>query len=387
MKIGIFGGTFDPPHKGHKTAVRAARDALDLDQVYVIPTGQPPHKTAAEDTPGAKARAHMVSLQFTNEPRVDVLDVELQREGKSYTIDTVRYLRERHPDAMLYLIMGTDMFLGLEQWREVDLLMQMVTPVVFARTIGDHAAILAQLEHMRKTYGIESRFIEHAIVDISSSQVRKALKNRQGADLVNDAVYVEIVRNGYYGAKLDIAWLREHVCAMQPERAAHIRSTEEEAARLAIRWGADVNLAREAALLHDVTKGEDQESHLIMCRKYDMIPYSGVGESEKLLHAQTGAGLARAEFGVCDAVCDAIECHTTGKANMALLDKILYLADKIEPTRKGEAIQEVRKLAYVDLDETLLSCLRLSLAKFDAKGITPHPRTRETITWYVEKKK
>jgi len=386
MQIGIFGGTFDPPHKGHVTAVRVARKALGLDQIYVIPTGKPPHKMEANDTPGAEARERMVRLQFANEPCVEVSDVELKRPGKSYTVDTVRCLQDLHPDAKFYLIMGTDMFLGLEEWREVDILMQMVTPVVFARAIGDHAAILAQAAHIRKTYSIEPRFIEHAIVGVSSTQVREALKHRQGANLVDDEVYMEVVRNGYYGAKLDMAWLREWVSAMQPKREAHIRGTEEEAAKLALHWGADVDLAREAALLHDVTKAKNQAEHLLMCQKYGMIPYSGVEASEKLLHARTGAGLARAEFGVCDAVVDAIECHTTGKADMTLLDKILYLADKIEPTRKGEAVCEMRKLAYLNLDEALLYGLRLNLAKLKAKGVAPHPRTQETITWYMEKK-
>ena len=120
MKIGIYGGTFNPIHLGHMEAARFAREYLELDRLYLIPTGIPPHKEMDADAPGAEHRLEMVRLAaeaLGGEVRVS--DMELRRQGRSYTLETLRQIKGEHPEDRLYLLLGTDMFLTFQHWRTV----------------------------------------------------------------------------------------------------------------------------------------------------------------------------------------------------------------------------------------------------------------------------
>ena len=116
-RIGIYGGTFNPPHLGHIGAARCAAAALGLDRLLVIPDRIAPHKQLPVDSPTPEQRLEMVRLSFGGEPNVEVSDLELKREGVSYTYQTVEQLKEMYPEAKLYLMMGTDMFTSFHQWR------------------------------------------------------------------------------------------------------------------------------------------------------------------------------------------------------------------------------------------------------------------------------
>lgn len=117
MKIGIYGGTFNPIHRGHLTAARAALDALGLDRLLLIPASVPPHKALPQGSADAADRLEMAALACAElGPQAQALDTELHRTGPSYTVDTLRQLRMEHPEDELWLLMGTDMFLSLERW-------------------------------------------------------------------------------------------------------------------------------------------------------------------------------------------------------------------------------------------------------------------------------
>ncbi|MCL2569496.1 MAG: nicotinate (nicotinamide) nucleotide adenylyltransferase [Oscillospiraceae bacterium] len=381
MKIGIFGGTFNPPHLGHYRAVLAAIAALGLDLLYVVPTKAPPHKALLHGTPNPEARYRMAELLFANDARIVVTDLELRRSGLSYTVDTAEAIRAMHPDAKLYLLLGTDMFLTLEQWHRPEELLQIVTPAVFARAEGQEEAIGQQADRLRARYGVETVLIDHVVFEVSSTELREALLRRQGAELVGDAVYGEIVRGRYYEVRHAPEWLMAQVALRNPKRVAHTAGTAEEAVRLAKYWGADVDQAREAAILHDITKGLDQAEQLRLCEKYGMMPDDLERENQKLLHAITGAGEARAVFGAGDAVFDAILYHTTGRADMTLLEKVIYLADYIEPNRAFPEVHRLRELAYMDLDAAVLYGLELTAQELSAKGRAIHPRSHEAVEW------
>ena len=124
--IGIFGGTFNPVHSGHLLLARHYLDALKLDRLLVIPTGTPPHKDAPELLDGEK-RMQLCALAFEDQPRVQLCDIELRREGKSFTVDTVGWLRQQYPQAQLYLLVGSDMFLSFERWKSWQQILQQVT--------------------------------------------------------------------------------------------------------------------------------------------------------------------------------------------------------------------------------------------------------------------
>ena len=167
---------------------------------------------------------------------------------------------------------------------------------------------------------------------------------------------------------------------VKAKRLAHIRGTEETAVELARRWGADPEKLRRAAILHDCTKYDSLEEHLAICERYG-IPLDDMERgAEKLLHAKSGAALAKYVFGQDDEVFTAILYHTTGRANMTLAEKILYLADYIEPCRNFPEVEEMRRLAQTDLDRAVLLGVRLSIQEMQERNRIVHHNTLEAET-------
>ena len=137
MRIGIYGGTFNPPHLGHLTAAECVFRMLKLDKLLLIPAGLPPHKALPAGSPTAEQRLEMTRLaceQLGLGEQAEVLDIELRREGKSYTSDTLAAIHERWPDAELWLLMGTDMFLTLQAWHEPETILKLAGIAAFGRT-------------------------------------------------------------------------------------------------------------------------------------------------------------------------------------------------------------------------------------------------------------
>ncbi len=201
-------------------------------------------------------------------------------------------------------------------------------------------ALAAQKRLLESKYGADVAIIANRqVIDLSSTQVREALAAGRGRDLVTDPVYGYIQRRRLYGVHTDLHHLTPDqlrpiaLSYLKPKRMPHVLGTEQEAVRLARQYGADETQARIAALLHDCTKKLDMDRQLALCRQYG-IPLDDLEQHAlKLLHAKTGAAIARDVFGVDDAVYRAIYWHTTGHANMTKLEKIIYLADYIEPSR------------------------------------------------------
>lgn len=147
------------------------------------------------------------------------------------------------------------------------------------------------------------------------------------------------------------------------KRRPHVEGCIAEAGRLAAHWGGDVSRSMFAALLHDVTKAEGPEGQLNLCRKYGIIPEITDVVAFGPLHAITGAEVARSEFGADPDIVSAIRWHTTGKADMTLLEKIVYLADYIEPTRDFDGVESVRAVAYRNLDLAMLTALKNTICE------------------------
>ncbi|MGX8699061.1 MAG: bis(5'-nucleosyl)-tetraphosphatase (symmetrical) YqeK [bacterium] len=341
MKLGLFGGAFDPPHLGHLAAAQWA--AQQVDRLLILPEAASPVKTPVA---AGEERLQMARLLFSE---FEVLDWELERGAVTYTADTVRALRERCPEAELVLFLGEDKAESFPRWRGADYLRENVTLSVFAR-------------------GTE--------VDISSTALRALLRERQGREYLSDPVYSTIIAHRLYDAKPDFSWLREKSYArLKPRRIPHVQGVEREAARLAEHWGEDVEEARTAAILHDITKKEDLTNQLQLCEKYGILPDELERQSSALLHAKTGAMVAREEFGVSPRVEEAIRWHTTGRAGMSKLEKIVYLADMLEPSRSFPGVEELRRLSYEDLDLCLLRACERCAAHVQETGEPLHPNT------------
>lgn len=385
MRIVMYGGSFNPPHRGHGKAAKAAKEALRADKFFLVPDRQPPHKDLAPGSPTPEQRLKLTELSARELPGAEVLDIELLRQGPSYTVDTLRQLKERYPEAEIVFLVGTDMFLSLESWRDPAGILALASVGVFQRAEGEREALEEKAAHYRAAYGAMVYIIESEPLEISSSRLRELLPERQGREYLSGAVYDEILRHRLYGARPELAWLREKVKKhLAPKRVPHVLGTEQEAVRLARRWGEDENDAAEAAILHDITKKLDRNEQLQLCQKYDIITDTSEGANGKLFHAMTGAALARDLFGVPAHIESAIRWHTTGRPDMTKLEKIIYLADYIEPNRHGfEGLEELRKIAYEDLDAAMLLGLRLSLQDLRAGGTEPQGDSVAAEKWFA----
>ena len=393
MRIGIYGGSFNPPHLGHLAAARAAMAALGLDRLVFVPAGVPPHKELAPGSPGLEQRLEMTGIaadQLLMPGAVEVWDTELHREGKSYTADTLEEAAARWPGDELWLLMGTDMFLTLHQWREPGRILELAGVCAFGRTEADGEAVFApQREFLRKTYqGARIATITvPGLVDVSSTRLRELLARGEGRDFLPEAVYGYILREKLYGTHADLKrlGLDELRCVsysmVYAKRLAHIRGCEEEAARLARRWGADEGRMRRAAILHDCTKYLTVREHLDICEKYGVELCPLERSTDKLLHAKSGAALAKYVFGFGD-IYDAILYHTTARAGMSLEEKILYIADYMEPNRVFPEVGELRRLAYTDLDAAVGMGTSLSVQEMVQRDKELHHDTRDAFEYY-----
>lgn len=389
MKIGVYGGTFNPPHLGHVTAARAVFELLKLDLLLVVPDRQPPHKTLPEGSPTPEQRLEMTRLaaeQLGLGDKVRVLDVELKREGRSYTSETLAQLKEQYPEDELWLLMGTDMFLTIQSWHAPEKILSLAGIAAFGRTEADTEELFSvQREYLYRTYP-QARIFTLTIpgvVDVSSTELRAMLAQGKGGHLLPPAVYGCILREGLYDTRADLKHLPLRTLRpvalsyLKYKRIPHVLGTEQEAVRLAERYGADVRKAQVAALLHDCTKKLDMEQQLALCRRYGIRLDELEQKALKLLHAKTGAAIARDVFGVDDEIYRAIWWHTTGHANMTLLEKIIYLADYIEPSRDFPGVDKLRSVCYKDLDEGLLLGLEMSIEEMTNMGNPVHHATIE----------
>ncbi len=386
MITAIYGGSFNPPHMGHVSAARSVQEVLKPDNFYIVPAGIPPHKQMEQGSPDGEVRMELCRRAFADIPGAVVSDMELRREGKSYSIDTVHELRERHPDDRLFLVIGTDMLLEFRTWFKYEELLELCTLVVLSREIDDAKAISDFRDELKKTNGADIIVIPHEPLPMSSTDIRERLRLGLGSDLLPEDVYSYIIRERLYDAEPELCWLRSKIIPrLKPRRVAHSAGVESEAVCLAVRWGEDPEKAAVAGVLHDMTKNLSHENQLQLCEKYGIVLDSAELSNPKLIHAHTGAWQAKEEFGVSEDIAQAIRWHTTGKPDMTLLEKIIYIADFIEPNRDYEGVEELRQLAYDDIDKAMALGLKQSLEFIRAAGIEPFRDTVEAYEFYTGK--
>ena len=394
MNIGIYGGTFDPPHAGHIAAAQAAMEALHLDKLLLIPDAQPPHKQLPQGSATPQQRYDMTVLATASLGKLaEVSDMELRRAGVSYTADTLAALRAQYPEDTLYLLMGSDMFLSLHTWRRPEDIVALAHIAPFSRETEDESAAFdAQKAYLEQHFAAQVTVIPNPqVVEVSSTEIRARLARGQGGELLPPPVWGYIQRERLYGTRTDLTHLTPE--ALRPialsylklKRMPHVLGTEQEAVRLAEKYGADVTKARIAALLHDCTKKLDMDEQLALCRQY-AIPLDELEQKAlKLLHSKTGAAIARDVFAVDDEIYNAILYHTTGKPDMTLLEKIIYLADYIEPTRDFPGVETLRRTVYEDLDRGLLLGLTMTIDEMEEMGNPVHHMTRDARDYLLKR--
>ncbi len=378
MKIGVYGGSFNPPHLGHVRAAQACQKALGLDRVLVIPASIPPHKQMASGSATAMQRLQLTRLAFGDLPGFEVLDLELRREGKSYTVDTIRALKAQYEQGELFLMMGTDMFLTFQDWYCPEEIAKNARLVCFSRYDADEknrGALLGQADALEARFGRRPLLLENDCFDISSTEARRLLRFGIAESYLPEAVLREIGAKGLYGVGETLRGLPfEQLKAVslslhKPSRVPHAIGVCETAREMAKKYGAGEELAARAGILHDVTKALNaKQQQLLLAEKLNVKLTDFERANPQLLHAKTGAAAARELFGECEEVASAIEWHTTGQPDMTKLEKIVYLADMIEPNRSYPGVEEIRAAAEKDLDEGVLLALERTVLHLQEEG-------------------
>ena len=386
-RIGIYGGTFNPPHIGHLEAAKQAVSNLELDRLLMVPAGVAPHKVLPPNSPTAMQRLDMLRIAAADCPQIEVSDVELCREGVSYTWQTIRALRQQHPEAELILIMGTDMFLSFRNWRNPEEIVKDASLAVFYRGDRDeHVAVEAEKAYWEEK-GIQVRLVQNEVINISSTQMRRLLIFRCAADFLPQGVLDYIREHYLYDTRANLKNLPMEqleqvvISLLKPNRVAHVLGCRDTAVALAKHWGVNEVDAARAGILHDITKAIDGPLQLTLCDAYGKILSDFSRKYPKTLHALTGSLVAERIFGENEAVVAAIASHTTGKADMNLLEKIIYVADYMEPCRNFPGVEELRRLAFTDMDAALKLGLEMTLEHLARQGAEVSPESREALAW------
>ncbi|MGM9628670.1 MAG: nicotinate (nicotinamide) nucleotide adenylyltransferase [Faecousia sp.] len=386
-RIGIFGGTFNPPHIGHIQAAQQAITALSLSKLLLIPDRIAPHKQMPENSPTPEQRLDMLRIAAADCPQIEVSDIELCREGVSYTVETVTALKKQYPYAELVLLVGTDMFLSIDSWKNAKKILKNTTLGAFCRgEKGEDAAIKEKRSQLQRQ-GAKVELVKNDVIPISSTQMRRLLAFQCADSLLPEGVGDYIRENGLYDVNADWKNLpmeeleRIVVGLLNPNRVAHVLGCRDTAVELAQRWGADVTDAARAGILHDITKALDGPLQLTLCEAYGKILSDFSRRYPKTLHALTGSLVAERIFGENEAVVSAIRSHTTGKPAMNLLETIIYVADYMEPNRDFPGVEKLRKLAYTDIQAALKLGLEMTMDHLKKQGSEVSPESRETLAY------
>ena len=347
-RIGVLGGTFDPIHIGHLLLAEAARVQAELSQVLFMPVHIQPFKQDA-DISSDDDRIRMLRLATQNNRYFQVSTIECDKGGVSYTIDSLRALKQEHNGADIFFLIGTDMFLNIEKWKDSDKLIREFALVVGIRPgyHTDEAESLA--EKLREQYGAYIIFVDNPPIELSSTEIRDRVRR---SDTIRYRV-PEKVRQ--------FLLVREK---QGEKRFEHTKRVMDLAGDMAARFGDDVFKAETAALFHDYCKDPNG------------------GTENDINHAGMAAEVARDEFCIIDEdLLNAIRYHTTGRAGMSRLEKILFLADTVEPGRKYKSIKELRETCLDDLDRGTFTVL-VELKKYlEMNGIEVSKDTDAAIQY------
>ena len=336
MKIGLFFGTFDPVHKAHIEAAKAALSAYGLDKVCFIPSGMPVEHSQKHPETLPIHRYNMLKLAVNGEQNLTVSDIETKSKKPMYTVETIREFKELYPDAELYLLAGHDTAAKMTSWQGYEEIKQNAQIITFAR-----------------------------IDEISSSHIRDELKQNGSSTDITEPVAAYILGYALYQNDLSYDIIKKRLKAeLDEHRYIHSLGVADTAKDMAEKLGENPEKAYRAGLLHDVGK-----------------PYSGA-----LRHAPYGRKIAEEYYGENDEdILNSVENHTLGRIGMSLLEKIIFVADFIEPGREFPdypGLADLRDMARKDIDNALLESYFAEFGYLARTGREIDARALEVYNYY-----
>ena len=383
-KIGIMGGTFDPIHQGHIRMALSALKGMPLDRVLMLPSGNPPHKP---DITPAEDRYRMVCAACAGMDGLEPSREEVDRTGVIYTVDTLSILHEKYPQAELFYLIGADTLMELKNWRRHEKVLTLCTFLVCPRSSRYTVEELDRECRRLSGMGGHFAFVEMDMIDVSSTEVRNALRESRDTPHLPIPVRQYTLSAGLYGAAPHVPqarqWLERLFRELSVKRFAHTLAVAYTARELALLHHLDADKAEAAALLHDCAKCMPLKDMQHLARTHHLTEDESILESGALLHSVVGAYRAQADYSMDDPeVLAAIRSHTTGRPGMSRLDMAVWLADTIEPTRAPyPQLEEVRAAARTSLEKAMMLSLEGTLRHVRKKGDAVHPATMQTIEW------
>ena len=383
-RIGIMGGSFDPIHQGHIRMAQCALESLRLDKVLMLPSGNPPHKP---DITPAEHRYRMVCAACAGLDGLEPCREEVDRAGVIYTVDTLSSLHEKYPKAELFYIIGADTLMELHKWRMFEKVLTLCTFLVCPRSWNYTPKQLDEERKRLTALGGQFILLDMEVVDVSSTEVRKAIRDGESTPFLPVQVRQYAQTAGLYGASQRIPegpkWLAMLFEDLSVKRFSHTLAVADTARRLALLHGLDPVKAEIAGLLHDCAKCLPLKEMQRIAKDNQLTDDSSILESGALLHSVVGAFLARTKYGCTDdEVIAAIRSHTTGQAEMSRLSMSVWLADTIEPTRAPyPLLDKTRMLAGLSLEKAMITSLEGTLQHVRKKGDSVHPATMDTLSW------
>jgi len=374
----IFGGSFNPIHLGHLHLAQAVQEEFELSEIIFMPTGQPPHK---EDTVknNKEHRYAMVQAAIRSNSLFKPSRFELDRDGYSYTADTLREMRNKlSDDEALYFIIGADSLVQMHHWKSPEEIFALCEIIAIDRPGICDKDVTAAVDNLSARYGAKIHLLKAQTYPLSSSEIRtRAQAGKSIKYFVPDEVLEYIDRHKLYHPLTDPCAIKLYLESnLSPKRYAHSIRSADFACQLAKVHGEDSEKAYLAGLLHDIAKEMSPEE----AQKYS----SELDESKlsftDVAHSFIGAEAAGNIFGIQDIdILNAIRYHTTARLNMSALEKIIFIADKIEEGRNYPESDYLKALAESDLDKATLAILQITTSIAQSKGKQIHPLSLEVL--------
>ncbi len=387
MKIGILGGTFDPIHNAHVEIAENAYKQFGLDKVWIMPTPCPPHKDKTNITP-VEDRVNMINLAIEKINGLEFCDFELHREEPVYSADTLTELKEKYPDDKFYFIIGSDSLESFASWNKPEVIVDKAQLLVVKRGEKD-----SDLDFEKLVAELEDKFeimIPCIVMDEmyeSSTEIRTGEQSLEHS--VPEKVYQYILEHNLYQDNVNEAWSVSKILddlrdRLNEHRYEHTIGVADTAVKMAEAFNVNPNQAYLAGILHDCAKYFDDTELLAICAENDVKVTQIEQKKPFLLHSVVGEIVAKQRYHITDEeVLSAIRWHTTGKANMSDLEKIIFAADYIEPNRTGlPKLDYLREISTKDLD-LLVKCILENMMEYlKSTGEEIEEHTLEAYNYY-----
>lgn len=384
-KTVIFGGTFNPPHIGHRQMLEYLEKRSDIERVLIVPNKVPVHKVGFE-LASSRDRLNMCKILAEDFPKVSVWDTELTRTTKSYSYYTLLEYKKQFGDDKPWILCGADMLVTLKTWYKYEELIKLCGIFALFRK-GENEENYKNAVEELKSDGALVESLPADIENISSTFIRELFssnKNTEGT--VPEKIEEYIKEHSLYRGNLDmtIEEYKSHIRKrLSDKRYYHSLCVADEAVRLADRYGADKQKAYLAGLLHDVLKDTSSNEQLKFSKQFGIILSDLEISAPSLYHSLIGSEYVRRVLGVEDEeIISAIKYHTTAKADMSLLQKIIYLADYTSLDRDYNGVEDMRQAVNEGLDKAMKVALDYTVQELEEKQVPIHPDTLAAFKQY-----